>query len=336
VATNSALRRAGVGIVLVYLALSGVEIIRTGAFGVSPWLRTGFYPSESQPAGRLPRAFAWTAGRHGMLREPVLGQVVRLSLGAPGRLGVIDVKVTLDGREIDVVPIDSGEFRDLQIPIAALRSARAAKARRLGSGSLVRFEDGLPPTAFRRVAVRYWPPSERTRLLSGWGAASRPDVLEIGFETATTFVPQGIADRRELGAAVGELSWLQELPAEGVGFYDWEHQGERVFRWTGRWAAQPLPPAGDVTDRVLVGAIRSHPRTEGADPLAVTFFCGGEQVAELLLEDADWTPLRLDLSEVPGSSLLAVRVSRTWSPARAGVSADQRDLGVALTPLSWQ
>ena len=37
-----------------------------------------------------------------------------------------------------------------------------------------------------------------------------------------------------------------------------------------------------------------------------------------------------------GNGVLSIHVSRTWSPARAGVSPDTRELGVAFAGVSWR
>ena len=81
--------------------------------------------------------------------------------------------------------------------------------------------------------------------------------VEIGMEVDRTFNPlrMGInEDGRDLGVAVGQITFLKIMLKDGIGFYGWETTKENIagwpegmekrFRWTGKRASQAIADCG--------------------------------------------------------------------------------------------
>ena len=106
-----------------------------------------------------------------------------------------------------------------------------------------------------------------------------------------------------------------------------------AFRWTRRWASLPLRVAGP--EAVLrIRAI--HPDID-REPVTVSVFWNERPVESVPLSNTDWTEVAVALgAEVGATGVLSIHVDRTWSPARAGVSEDRREFGVAFGDVAWR
>ena len=79
-----------------------------------------------------------------------------------------------------------------------------------------------------------------------------------------------------------------------------------------------------------------------SNPVEVSVFIGPFPVWEGRLSRRGWIPAEFTLRPSAvwmlsrrSSQHITVVVDRTWNPARAGVSTDERDLGAAITEVSW-
>lgn len=179
-------------------------------------------------------------------------------------------------------------------------------------------------------------------------------VHEFLFDVSRTWNPKkmGIsADLRNLGVAVSEPMFLDKLPKDGVGFYDWEAlddlstegillmtdgddqmmAGKKkpvMFRWTMKRALMNVSEmVGRGVNEKVVFLRCAHPDIE-KEGVVVKVLGDGEVLSELEFRGYGWR--KVDLKDLAGKDVVTVEVSRTWNPKRSGVSEDSRDLGVAV------
>lgn len=298
------------GLLIVFAALSVIEMARLAVFASPGDAEVGLYDTERAPSprGRRLTEFRWTAGTAALLRRPA-GPVLTLPFYA-GRPDLSDRRVSTtvsaDGHELDRVTFtESGwQERTYYLPPVVGEMFEAAP-------------DGVLPVATGWLELRPW-------------AAPDPRPLWLTLVTTPPVVPASIGagdDRRELGIGLGELRWSDRLPEEGVGFHPVETSADGVrFRWTSRlWASRPLAGGG------MELAVRAdHPDLEAA-PVEVALYWNERRIGTVLLADHAWRSVPLT-AELVGSAagVLSLRVDRTWSPAAAGTSSDARQLGVAV------
>jgi hypothetical protein len=162
-------------------------------------------------------------------------------------------------------------------------------------------------------------------------------------------------DNRDLGVAVIGIKFPDEVPKDGIGFYDWEAWGgrvpgwpsykEKVFRWTGKRARTRIRdsldrlPTRTQTDEKKWNEIQGsgiaiflacgHPDIE-RDPVVVEVLGNGKVIREERFKNHDWRKIILRPEEFKGVEVLSFIVSRTWNPKTMGISQDNRELGVAV------
>ncbi len=114
-----------------------------------------------------------------------------------------------------------------------------------------------------------------------------------------------------------------------VGFYgreEWGRQG--VFRWSGPRAEIRLPYAG------MVGfTLACNAPGLALDPMVLDVTLNGRPIDRYTFWDTRKVYRRYLLPALDSgtANLLQFTVSRTWTPRRAGMSGDRRDLGVAVS-----
>ncbi len=176
-----------------------------------------------------------------------------------------------------------------------------------------------------------------------------------------TFNPSRIGlskDNRELGIAISEVIFLEEMPKDGVGFYKWESfkTGQILewpmgvptkYRWTGMRATLNLRnySVGDLQtkDNIELDKIKekglkifmrcAHPDIL-KDPVIVKILNKGVLIREVMFEDNKWKNILISSNTLKESKTLTFQVSRTWNPKIFGISDDKRDLGVAAAVLN--
>ncbi|MEM3101683.1 MAG: hypothetical protein QXT99_10085, partial [Candidatus Nitrosotenuis sp.] len=145
-------------------------------------------------------------------------------------------------------------------------------------------------------------------------------------------------DDRDLGIAVREIEFIDEIPSDGIGFYDWEEIRERHipewqggfpirFRWTGLRAS--MNADNNIKDSITIFLHVAHPDVED-NPVKVEVIGDNGILREVLLKDKGWRKVTLSRRELSGTKVLTFQVDRTWNPKLVGVSNDSRDLGVAV------
>ena len=115
-----------------------------------------------------------------------------------------------------------------------------------------------------------------------------------------------------------------------LGFYpreDWGTKG--IFRWTGRKAVIKL----DKTGVFIIEFVCATPGLD-AQPVVLDVSLNGSPVDRITFREKSRNVSR-EYSVLPGSpspeeNILEFKVSRTWNPKSEGISADSRNLGVAV------
>jgi hypothetical protein len=153
----------------------------------------------------------------------------------------------------------------------------------------------------------------------------------IKTKVSETFNPKRLRindDTRDLGIARGVIRFYGEVPKEGIGFYGWEEWGGKKpfrFRWTGGRASVPL----EKTDLEQIQILCSHPDIE-QNSVVVTVFVDDKPVCQKEVRDKMWKKIEFNPDSPIDGKVVTLQVSRTWNPKGMGISADGRDLGVAV------
>jgi len=106
-----------------------------------------------------------------------------------------------------------------------------------------------------------------------------------------------------------------------------------IFRWSGRFAGIPYQIDNP---RIAIPLLASHPDI-GIRPVRVKIFVPADLatkpklIREIILKESRWETIELSTPDgIRGSALLLFEVDRTWNPLKEGVSADSRNLGIAI------
>lgn len=325
---------------VLYLALSAAEAARLVV--VSDPIDahdTGFSPWETIPFDDGAQLLLRWSEPRSTLRRPIDGAVMGLTLYRPADApGIVNVDFELDGMPLDTYPVGAGVYTFYyylppMLPAGAWQEAQQ------------RLHDR---EARRRAAAGDWWAGWQE--LHPWRRPPQPPAIEIALSTAhgerpeqegdaaaaatpvDADAPAPGAESRTGSVALATVTWLDELPRRGTGLHapDTDADGVRV-RWTRLWASRPLEPRGD-EGRVRLRAL--HPDI-ASQPVTVTLFWNDQRAGGARLTDTAW---RWVAFAAPGAGpgVLTIHVDRTWSPARAGVSADGRELGVMMRGVRWR
>ena len=173
-------------------------------------------------------------------------------------------------------------------------------------------------------------------VLAGWAA---------GLSAPATRPAPGLAGRRLAGLALLAGVVLLGLRVEAAlrrpvprgyeaGFYRWERQPDGApARWTGGRAAL----TARVDGRSLVLALRAPIPGVAARPQVVRVWVDRRAVPPVRLAAPDWQTLTVPVERAPGDHVLVeLETAYTFVPARLGLSADTRRLGVMVRPVAWR
>ncbi|HUX08735.1 MAG TPA: hypothetical protein VMX35_15650 [Acidobacteriota bacterium] len=169
---------------------------------------------------------------------------------------------------------------------------------------------------------------------------SIPRLLLI--ETDTPFVPSdhlANGDSRRLGIAIFKLDLIDELPAESTGFWSWESDGKKEFRWSRKISFLQFP----IRKPFRIALRAGHPDID-EKPVQIMFSINGLFLRELTLNHRRWHEVTIDPADLPPDSLplwhkslmpdatgiLRMEVDRAWTPSEYGDNGDNRTLGVAV------
>jgi hypothetical protein len=164
--------------------------------------------------------------------------------------------------------------------------------------------------------------------------------FELKIVVNPTFNPHKLGlsiDRRDLGVAISEIEFTDEMPNAWIGFHspeigNWEIPGwpqdiPKEFRWMGKRALMNV--RNRFTNGLTLFVFCSHPEV-ATSPVELNILGKGKVIKRELFKDKSWKEIRIRNDEIKDSDLLIFQVSRTWNPMLAGMSADKRDLGIAV------
>lgn len=170
---------------------------------------------------------------------------------------------------------------------------------------------------------------------------------KLVIKSSPPFVPDEYlhnGDTRQLGIAVARIDFVDELPTESLGFWQWETSNGRGFQWSMAEAYRKVP----INRGILSFSIKaSHPDLR-ANPVTVRYELNGALEGSVILDNQSWRDVEIDPSLLPEESLpswhesfldaatgiLKIEVDRTWIPAENTDSDDNRQLGVAVSRIS--
>ncbi|MFH2067791.1 MAG: O-antigen ligase family protein [Pseudomonadota bacterium] len=187
--------------------------------------------------------------------------------------------------------------------------------------------------------------------------------IKVAFRVNKTFNPRKMGlseDTRNLGIAVREIRFLDDLPEGFTGFYSEERNEDKSirglfpdmpssFQWSGLRSSINMTPFVDQ----FYHHSESAPFVEGSKehdqrkirfhvflrcghpdirkkPVSVQLVIGNRKINEILFHDNDWKKVVVEETRPAASPVLTFQVSRTWNPMLSSVSGDNRDLGVAV------
>jgi O-antigen ligase len=176
--------------------------------------------------------------------------------------------------------------------------------------------------------------------------------IRIQFDVEKTFNPFRIGlseDLRNLGIAVGPIEFVNSIPGNGLGFYDWETWNGELppewplnlpvkFRWTGMRASINLSDIRgeqklDDMDKVLQLFFKcAHPDIM-EDDVYLSILLDDKTIHTITFQNSLWQNFTIRTKDLDPASVLTFQVSRTWNPKSSGTSEDRRDLGVAIAIL---
>ena len=310
-----------------YIALSTVELARILLVAPTPTFATGVYGWEDAPAPlhtESRKRFRWTSA-DAYLLGPIEGPVLRIPVYFARPDAPVSLRLYFDERPLSDFELIQDGWSELAYYLPPI----------LGEQRWQEVKRGWAATTLPGSAARHR--SASMGELRPWASPPRPPSSWLHFNVGSTFVPSEVADAtdsRRLGVGIGELGWPDVVPSDGLGLYDSETNAEGIaFRWTRLRASFPVTAGGNVA---LFSLRADHPDID-ANPLTIDIYWEAKHVIELRLETRDWLPVEIKMPIPEGTrGVVSVHVSRTWSPATAGISADSRALGVAVTDIRWR
>ncbi|MBL4902438.1 MAG: O-antigen ligase family protein [Desulfocapsa sp.] len=139
------------------------------------------------------------------------------------------------------------------------------------------------------------------------------------------------------GIAITAPRYLTDIPENGIGFSVWETMlGElpgwaepgQQYRWSEKSATIRVDDILQQHGATLY--LRSRHPDVIKKPVEVQIKVDGKEVDSVVISTANWQRLFIDKKLLVGKKALSLYVSRTWNPELMGISADNRDLGIAV------
>ena len=339
----------------VYLLLSAIELVRVVQYDRPRAYDVGFFQPERLTLPEGAREFHWTHGDTGHIVRPPGGAVMRIpiyfshpQLPESG----VTLRFYADETLFDVQNLTrNGRYRfDYYLPPILGADPWRQDPQLMSLKDTAELKPVVGDEPFMSVRWRLPREPDYARVLTGWRMPPGPPPQRFRIETSETFVPMDYAaqsisetrqqrrslDQRVLGVGVGEILWLRQLPPEGLGFYSTETNAGRRFRWSTDRASWPIAAAPLGSDTLLFRARIASPDAS-ARPVAVTLYWNADAVGSESFNNGSWRQMRLEsLPHTTEPGVLTVVVSRTWNARRAGVGADSRNLGIAVSEPYWE
>ncbi len=317
-------------VVALYLTVSALEMARLSMLAESVDADdSGFSRWEAVATDEAPLLVRWS-GLESSMRRAIEAPVLTLTAYGAAAANPVALIITIDGERVDSYTIGPGIHTfHYYLPAILSREKWSEAQRRRDERD--RYQS--------HVASAGWPTNWRE--LRPWRAVERLPQVEIttmlrpAVDRADPAGPAGDPDEGTDQARVGiaAVAWLDELPSSGGGFHAPETgpDGTEV-RWTRRWASQPMVAAG----RAVTFDLRAVHPDIADQPVRASFFWNSTQATTVDLADTEWRSVTIPVPPGARAGVLTVHVDRTWSPARAGVSPDNRELGVLLGRIRWR
>ncbi len=172
------------------------------------------------------------------------------------------------------------------------------------------------------------------------------DYEKLVFISDPPFVPDDFlknGDRRKLGPAIAIIKIINMVQQDSFGFWPYENDGIRSYQWSKQEAYRRLDlPTGRILFHVRVA---HHDVMD--NPVIINLDINGEAQRQLVLKDNSWHKVEFQPEELGeaftwraepprhNTGFLHIRISRTWVPAEAGISDDNRILGVAVSEIQY-
>lgn len=120
------------------------------------------------------------------------------------------------------------------------------------------------------------------------------------------------------------------------GLYAWEQWGgkndKRKIRWTGRVACQRMTAETDILGLMIFAA----PHNIDERGLELTIYMDEALLDTVHFMGSGSRPLYYYLPGMAGQDVtLKMKVSKTFNPSKLGINTDTRDLGVAVSPVTF-
>jgi O-antigen ligase len=172
-----------------------------------------------------------------------------------------------------------------------------------------------------RLLRRYTRPGTETLEVALLPSERRRPVLRLQIEVSRVWIPSAEGrgeDSRRLGLALARLQWTGPEAWGGL------HAPEAGHRWSRLYFEGRMRRDGPQELELEV----SHPGLE-IEPLEVRLFWQERQLEAVRVPRPGRVRLELG-AELRAGDPVRVELSRTWSPAHEGLSADTRELGARL------
>jgi len=194
---------------------------------------------------------------------------------------------------------------------------------------------------------------EGFKFLNYYLPSIKEEVIELKTIVDKTFNPFKLGLLNDLrnswghGVAIGPIKFLKIMPADGIGFYDWEMVSDEEletlklkqkirYRYTQKQASLPLNfNEYDNQDKLFNHKTNlllrcSHPDIE-TFPVIVKLFGDSTFIKKEIFTNHEWKSIFFDHQTTNRFKYLTFKVDRTWNPKQAGISDDNRELGVAIS-----
>jgi len=168
--------------------------------------------------------------------------------------------------------------------------------------------------------------------------------LDLELEVSRTFQPEhmGAANSySDLGVAISEVHFFDELPKGGIGFSGsdistegpaWSQEHPITFLWTRARAS--WVPACPVGNWLAFYIACGHPDVSDK-PVTVKLLGDGKELRRWVVQNADWMPVLLKPEEARGLRHLTLQSDRVFNERLQYPGGDPRDLSIALTPMEY-
>ena len=163
--------------------------------------------------------------------------------------------------------------------------------------------------------------------------------IEIKTELSQTRNPYR-GDDFDFGGIIQPITFMKDIPEDGIGFYLWEKMGKRRppgwpqeskterIRWTGIQATMNI--STNLRKVGIIYVMSLHPEVD-QDPMVLDILGDGRLIRQEKFNDyGKWHKVYFEFWELKDFTTLTFRVNKTWNPLMSNFSDDPRDLGIYM------